>query len=62
MNLYWAIYEGLEEEVLNIADNVLFDDKRLSVYSIKLGNLIVRCSVEIEALSKELYHTLGENL
>lgn len=59
MNLYWAIYEGLEEEVLNIADDILFDDKQLGVYSVKLGNLIVRCSVEIEALSKELYRTLG---
>ena len=31
----------------------------LSVYSVKLGNLIVHCSAEIEAFLKKLYHTLG---
>lgn len=40
MNLYWAIYEGLEEEVLNIADNVLFDDKRLSFILLNLEILL----------------------
>lgn len=60
MNLYWSVYEALEEETLVIADNILFNDKQLDVYSIKLGNLIVRCAIEIEALSKELYISLSE--
>ena len=59
MNLYWSVYEALEEETLVIADNILFNDKQLDVYSVKLGNLIVRCVIEIEALSKELYCSLG---
>ena len=59
MNFYWSVYEALEEETLALADNILFNDKQLDVYSVKIGNLIVRCAVEIEALSKELYCSLG---
>lgn len=55
MNLYWSVYENLESEVLSLADSVMFDDAQLKVYSLKIGNLIVRCAVEIESISKELY-------
>lgn len=59
MNLYWSVYEALEEETLVLADNILFNNEQLGVYSVKLGNLIVRSAIEIEALSKELYCSLG---
>lgn len=55
MNLYWSIYENLEAEVLRLADAIFFDDKQLKVYSVTMGNLIVRCAIEIESLAKELY-------
>ena len=59
MNLYWSIYENLEAEVLRLADAIFFDDKQLKVYSVTIGNLIVRCAIEIESLAKELYCGLG---
>ena len=59
MNLYWSIYENLEAEVLRLADDIFFDDKQLKVYSVTIGNLIVRCAIEIESLAKELYCGLG---
>ncbi len=59
MNLYWSIYENLENETLNIADNIFFDDTQLKVYSLNIANLIIRCAIEIEAISKELYCRLG---
>lgn len=59
MNLYWSIYENLENETLNIADNIFFDDTQLKVYSLNIATLIIRCAIEIEAISKELYCRLG---
>ena len=55
MNMYWSVYENLETEVLALADSIMFDDSQLKVYSLKIGDLLVRCAVEIEAISKELY-------
>ena len=59
MNLYWSIYANLEAEVLRLADDIFFDDKQLKVYSVTIGNLIVRCAIEIESLAKDLYCGLG---
>lgn len=62
MNLYWPVYLKLEKEVLSLADAIHFSDDQISVYSIQIADLIVRCAVEIEALSKELYKSLGGNM
>ena len=59
MNLYWPVYQSLENETLNLASSIHFSDDQLSVYSIRIADLIVRCSVEIEAISKEIYKMLG---
>lgn len=61
MNLFWPVYKRIEDEVLNVANTVLFDDKQLDVYSLTIGDLLIRCVVEVEALSKELYLRLGGN-
>lgn len=61
-NLYWSDYKNLEKEVLALADNIHFDDKQLNVYSIHIGTLIIRCVVEIESISKELYIEYGGDL
>ncbi len=59
MNLYWSVYENLESEVLALADSIMFDDTQLKVYSLEIGDLIVRCAVDIESISKELYFQNG---
>lgn len=60
-NLYWSIYKNLEREVLDLADMIHFDDNQLSVYSVRIADLLIRCAVEIEAISKELYEQSGGN-
>ena len=61
-NLYWSIYKNLEYEVLNLAKLIHFDDKQLSVYSVRIADLLIRCAVEIEAISKELYEKNGGSM
>lgn len=54
-NLYWSVYKNLEKEVLNLSNQIHIDDKQLSVYSMKISELLIRCSVEIESISKDLF-------
>ena len=61
-NLYWPVYKNLEKEFLSIADFIHFSDDQANVYSMHIADLILRCAVEIEALSKELYCQLGGNM
>ena len=60
-NLYWPIYKNLEKEVLNLANYIHFEDAQLEVYSSYIADLIVRCYVEIEAISKEMYKEITGN-
>lgn len=61
-NLYWPVYKNLEKEFLKLADYIHFSDDQLDTYSMYIADLIVRCSIEIEAISKELYCMLGGNM
>lgn len=54
-NLYWPVYKSLEREVLGLSDLVHFDDHQMSVYSVKISELLIRCAVEIESISKDLF-------
>ena len=54
-NLYWPVYRNLEKEVLALADEIHFCDNQLDVYSIKIAELLLRISAEIESLFKDLY-------
>jgi len=46
-NLYWSVYKNLEKEVLELSNQIHIDDEQLNVYSIKISELLIRCSVEI---------------
>lgn len=61
-NLYWPVYKNLEKEFLELADYIHFSDDQLDTYSMFIADLLVRCTIEIEALSKELYSKLGGSL
>ncbi len=37
MNLFWSVYQRIEEDVLKLADTIFFDDTQLGVYSIAIG-------------------------
>ena len=59
MNMYFPIYQSLEEETLKLTHDIQFTDDQLKVYSLHIGNLIIRCAIEIESISKDLYKQLG---
>ncbi|WP_431610679.1 hypothetical protein [Chryseobacterium sp. 'Rf worker isolate 10'] len=67
INLYWPVYKNLEKEVIELSYNINFDDIQFDylkdvdgkyiktpTYSVKIGDLLVRCCTEIEALIQEL--------
>ena len=58
-NLYWLIYKNLENEVIDLTYKIHFTDTQLEVYSIKIAELLIRCSMEIESISKDLYLSNG---
>lgn len=58
-NPYWSVYKNLEDETIELTKYIQFDDNQTSVYSMRIADLLVRCAMEIEALSKELYWMNG---
>lgn len=60
-NLFWPVYKNLEKEFLQLSNYIHFSDDQAKVYSLHIADLIIRCAVEIEAISKELYYSLGGN-
>lgn len=62
MNLFWNIYKNLENELIALSNNIYFCDQQDTVYSVHISDLLIRTSVEIEAISKELYKIAGGNL
>jgi hypothetical protein len=62
INLYWPIYKNLEKEVLELSYSIHFHDKQASVHSVKTAELLLRCAVEIESISKALYKIEGGDI
>ncbi len=52
---FWNAYKRLEKEVLALSEDVHFSDDQISVYSSKIGDLLVRTAIEVESLSKILF-------
>jgi hypothetical protein len=61
-NLFWPVYKNLEKELLTLSDYVHISDDQANVYSMHIAELIIRCAVEIESISKELYSLLSGNM
>ncbi len=60
MDLYfWNAYKRLEKEVLELSEYIHISDDQLDVYSLKIGDLLVRTAIEAETLVKLLYHENG---
>jgi hypothetical protein len=58
-NIFWPVYQNLENEFNSLMFNIHIDDDQLKVYSSKISDLILRAAIEIESLSKELYFKNG---
>lgn len=62
-NIYLPVYEKLENELIDLSSYIHFTDDNLDVYSLKIADLIIRCSIEIESLIHSLfYREEGKNL
>ncbi|MBO7053248.1 MAG: hypothetical protein J6W27_02320 [Alphaproteobacteria bacterium] len=61
INTYWPIYKNLEKEVVALSYNIMFSDDLLNTYSVKIADLIFRCSAELESLYKDLYRNETNN-
>ena len=58
-NTYWPIYKDLEKELIEISRIIRGCDEQLNVYSDKILELLIRCAIEIESISKELFFLNG---
>lgn len=52
--IYFQIYQKLEREVLDLSSAFHFVNENLEVYSIDIADLIVRASIELESISKDV--------
>ena len=73
--IYWQTYLKLEKEAIELSKYIFFTDEvvknekgnivhqscdsQLATFSPHIADLLVRCCVEIEAISKELYYENG---
>jgi len=62
MNLFWPVYKNLEKEVLELSYSIHFYDKQVGVHSVKIAELLLRCAVEVESISKALYEIEGGDM
>lgn len=74
-DIFWQTYLNLEKEVIEVSKYIFITDEvtirtdgketpiscdsQLRVFSPHIADLLVRCCVQIEALSKELYYNNG---
>lgn len=58
-NFYWTVYKNLEKELTDLSDLIHINDNQFDIYSIKIAELLLRTSVEIESISKSLYFKNG---
>jgi len=53
-NLFWPIYQKIENEFKDLSYFISIDNNQLDVYSIKIADLILRTVSESECIAKEL--------
>ena len=54
-NYYLPIYQQIEREVIDLTASIFFSDEQITVYSLKIADLIIRCSIEVESIAKDIY-------
>lgn len=58
-DLFWPVHKNIEQETVIFSKYIHFSSEQKTVYSMSIADLIVRCAVEIEAISKKIYEFLG---
>lgn len=57
LNLYWPVYENIENEIVDMTRTIHFCDEQLDTFSTRISDLLLRISVEIESISKEIFNS-----
>lgn len=60
--LFWSVYKNLEQETINFSKYIQFSSDQKKVYSMSIADIITRCAIEIEAISKKIYESLNGNM
>jgi hypothetical protein len=60
--LYLPVYRNIEKEIIELSYNIHFSNDQLGVYSVKIAELLLRISTEVESLSKDIYIKKGYNV
>ena len=74
-DIFWQTYLSLEKEFINVSNFIFITDEitthehgkeitkpcnsQLETFSPYIADLLIRCCVQIEAISKELYYDNG---
>ena len=74
-DIFWQTYLSLEKEFINVSNFIFITDEitthengkeitkpcnsQLETFSPHIADLLIRCCVQIEAISKELYYDNG---
>lgn len=59
-NIHWPTYLAIEQEVLDLAYNINFDDKQIRVYSLRMADLIIKISSELESVANDIYRKYAQ--
>lgn len=54
-NLYFHVYQKIEKEVIDLTSSIYFSDEQINVFSLHIAELIIRCSIELESIAKDIY-------
>lgn len=49
-------YIRIEDEIIKLSSAIQFSEEHLMVYSLDIADLIIRCSVELETIVKEIFY------
>lgn len=60
-DLHRTIFEGFEDELVEMIRYTLVDDKQLDVYSLEYASLILKIGSEIEAVAKTICTNSGKH-
>lgn len=54
-NIHWPTFLAFEQELLDLTYNIHFDDKQIHVYSLKIADMILKISSELESVANDIY-------
>ena len=54
-NYFFPVYKNIENEVRDLSYSIHISDDNVDVYSLRIADIIIRCSIELESIAKSIY-------